>query len=62
MAKKVVGKIQSGNKQEMAKVIISLKSKRTGAYTFKETMVATEEVSKLLSKGPELTNTLLSLK
>ncbi len=51
MAKKVVGKIQGGTKQKMAKVIISLKSKRTGAYTFKETMVTTEEVSTLLSKA-----------
>ena len=51
MAKKVVGKVKSGAKQKMAKVIISVKSKQTGAYAFRETMVNAEEVSGLIAKA-----------
>ena len=43
MAKKVVASLQSSGK-EFAKVIKMSKSDKTGAYTFKEEIIPTDEV------------------
>lgn len=50
MAKKVVATLQKGSGKNLAKVIRSIKSPKTGAYTFKEEMVPTEEVQKVLAR------------
>ncbi|MDF2853982.1 MAG: hypothetical protein K0S31_4667 [Sphingobacterium multivorum] len=39
MAKKAVASLQKGGGKEFTKVIITTKSAKTGAYTFKEGMV-----------------------
>ncbi|MCD4745650.1 MAG: DUF4295 domain-containing protein [Bacteroidales bacterium] len=49
MAKKVVATLQSTGKN-YAKVIRMVKSPKTGAYTFKEQIVHTEQVKDYLSK------------
>jgi hypothetical protein len=49
MAKKVVASLQTGSK-DFAKVIRMVKSPKTGAYTFKETIVANAEVADFLAK------------
>ncbi len=49
MAKKVVASLQSAGK-DFAKVIKMVKSPKTGAYTFKETMVAQDQVKEFLKK------------
>lgn len=50
MAKKVVATLQKAGSKNLAKVIKTMRSPKTGAYTFKEEMVATESVSKVLAK------------
>jgi hypothetical protein len=49
MAKKVVASLQSSSK-DFAKVIQVVKSKKTGAYTFKEDIVPNEKVQEFISK------------
>jgi len=49
MAKKVVATLQKSGK-DFAKVIRMAKSPKTGAYTFKETIVANDLVKDFLSK------------
>ena len=49
MAKKVVATLQSQGK-EFAKVIQMVKSPKTGAYFFKETMVPNDQVKNFLAK------------
>ena len=44
MAKKVVATLQTGKGKEYSKVITMTKSPRTGAYSFKEQIVANEFV------------------
>ena len=49
MAKKVVATLQKSGK-DFAKVIRMVKSPKTGAYTFKETIVANDLVKDFLVK------------
>ena len=49
MAKKVVASLQSAGK-DFAKVIRMTKSPKTGAYTFKETIVPNNQVKEFLKK------------
>ncbi len=49
MAKKVVASLQTAGKS-YAKVIRSIRSPKTGAYSFKEEIVANEKVKELLAK------------
>lgn len=50
MAKKVVATLKKGDNKSFAKVIRAVKSEKTGAYTFKEEIVAAELVKDILSK------------
>lgn len=47
MAKKVVATLQKEKSKNLTKVIRAVRSPRTGAYTFKEEMVPTEEAQKI---------------
>lgn len=49
MAKKVVASLQSQGK-DFAKVIRTAKSPKTGAYTFKEEVIPTDQVKNYFSK------------
>ncbi len=49
MAKKVVASLQSAGK-DFAKVIRMAKSPKTGAYTFKEEVIPTNQVKDYFSK------------
>lgn len=49
MAKKVVASLQSAGK-DFAKVIRMTKSQKTGAYTFKEEIIATDKVKEYFAK------------
>jgi len=49
MAKKVVASLQTGGKS-YSKVIRSVKSEKTGAYTFKEEIVPNDRVKEILAK------------
>lgn len=49
MAKKVVASLQSSSK-DFAKVIQVVRSKKTGAYTFKEDIVPSDKVQEFISK------------
>ena len=49
MAKKVVASLQSAGK-DFAKVIRMSKSPKTGAYTFKESIVPNDKVKEFLKK------------
>lgn len=50
MAKKVVATLQKANSKGLFKVIRSVKSPKTGAYTFREEMVPTEAIGELLAR------------
>lgn len=50
MAKKVVATLKTGDGRGFAKVIKMVKSPKSGAYTFKEQMVTTDEVKTFLKK------------
>ncbi len=51
MAKKVVATLKKqGANQQITKVIKMVKSEKTGAYTFQEEIVATEEIKDFLAK------------
>ena len=50
MAKKVVASLQKAENKNFAKVIKAVKSKKTGAYTFKEEMVPVEMVQEVLNR------------
>ena len=50
MAKKVVATLKSPGGKNYAKVIRTIKSEKTGAYTFKEEIVSTDHVKDLLAK------------
>ena len=50
MAKKVVATLKTKGGKNYAKVIRSIKSDKTGAYTFKEEIVSTDHVKDLLNK------------
>ena len=49
MAKKAVASLQKGGGKEYTKVIITKKSAKTGAYTFKESMVHNDNVKEILA-------------
>ncbi|TDQ72158.1 DUF4295 domain-containing protein [Sphingobacterium yanglingense] len=49
MAKKSVASLQKGGGKEYTKVIITTKSAKTGAYTFKESMVHNDNVKDVLA-------------
>ena len=49
MAKKVVASLQTQGK-EFAKVIRMVKSPKTGAYIFKESMVPNDQVKNIIGK------------
>ncbi len=52
MAKKVVATLkQKGAGKGVAKVIKMVKSEKTGAYTFQEEIVATEEIKEFLAQN-----------
>ena len=49
MAKKVVASLQTSGK-DFAKVIRMQKSSKTGAYSFKESIIPTDQVKEFLAK------------
>lgn len=50
MAKKVVASLKKTDGKSYAKVIRAVKSDKTGAYTFKEEIVASDLVKEVLAK------------
>lgn len=50
MAKKVVATLKKTDGKSYAKVIRAVKSEKTGAYTFKEEIVAADLVKEVLAK------------
>ena len=50
MAKKVVASLKKTDGKSYAKVIRAVKSAKTGAYTFKEEIVAADLVKEVLAK------------
>jgi len=50
MAKKVVATLKKTDGKSYAKVIRTIKSEKTGAYTFKEEIVPADLVKELLAK------------
>jgi hypothetical protein len=50
MAKKVVASLKKTDGKSYAKVIRAVKSAKTGAYTFKEEIVAADLVKEILAK------------
>jgi ABC-type iron transport system FetAB ATPase subunit len=50
MAKKTVATLQTGSGKSYSKVIKMVKSPKTGAYTFKEEIVANEDVNAFFKK------------
>ena len=50
MAKKVVATLRTSAGKNFAKVIRMVRSEKTGAYSFKENIIATELVKDFLAK------------
>ena len=50
MAKKVVASMKATSGKDLVKVIRMVKSPKTGAYTFKETIIPNEQVKDYLAK------------
>jgi len=50
MAKKVVATLQKAGSKNFSKIIRSVRSPKTGAYTFKEEIVPTESVKEVLAQ------------
>ena len=50
MAKKVVASLKKADGKNFAKVIRSIKSEKTGAYTFREEIVPAELVKETLAR------------
>ncbi|MDD5695225.1 MAG: DUF4295 domain-containing protein [Bacteroidales bacterium] len=50
MAKKVVATLKTATGKDFARVIRMVKSPKTGAYVFKETIVPNEQVKEFLSE------------
>ncbi|MEJ7643404.1 MAG: DUF4295 domain-containing protein [Chryseolinea sp.] len=50
MAKKVVATLKKTDGKSYAKVIRAVKSEKTGAYTFREEIVAADLVKEVLAK------------
>ncbi|MDD3876279.1 MAG: DUF4295 domain-containing protein [Bacteroidales bacterium] len=51
MAKKVVATLKTTTGKSLTKVIKFVRSKKTGAYTFKEDIVPTDTIKDFLSKN-----------
>lgn len=49
MAKKVIARLKDTEKLKFSKVIIPIRSSKTGAYTFKEQIVISTDVQKLIA-------------
>ncbi len=52
MAKKVVATLQKAGGKQLAKIIRSMQSPKTGAYVFKEEMVDAEQAKVILANKP----------
>lgn len=50
MAKKVVATLKTGDAKGYTKVLKMVKSEKTGAYTFKESIVPADEVKDFFAK------------
>ncbi len=50
MAKKVVATLRTSTGKDYAKVIRMVRSEKTGAYSFKETIVPNDQVKDFLAK------------
>ena len=50
MAKKVVATLKKGSGKDFSKIIRVVRSAKSGAYTFKEEMVPTEQVKDAFKK------------
>lgn len=50
MAKKVVATLRTSSGKDYAKVIRMVRSEKTGAYSFKENIVANDQVKDFLAK------------
>lgn len=50
MAKKVVATLKSASAKGYSKVIKMVRSEKTGAYTFKEEMIPTDDVKEYFAK------------
>jgi hypothetical protein len=50
MAKKTVATLQKGSGKGFSKVVKMVKSEKTGAYSFKEEIIANEEVANYFKK------------
>ena len=50
MAKKVVGKIRKRTSKGMTRLVVPLRSPKTGHYAFKEVMIDLEDVEKTVEK------------
>ncbi|HOP12708.1 DUF4295 domain-containing protein [Lentimicrobium sp.] len=50
MAKKVVATLRTSSGKDYAKVIRMVRSEKTGAYTFRENIVANDQVKDFLAK------------
>lgn len=50
MAKRVVATLRTSSGKDFAKVIRMVRSEKTGAYTFKETIVPNDSVKDFLAK------------
>ncbi|MFZ5432060.1 MAG: DUF4295 domain-containing protein [Bacteroidota bacterium] len=50
MAKKTVATLQKGSGKGFSKVVKMVKSEKTGAYTFKQEIIANEEVANYFKK------------
>lgn len=50
MAKKTVATLQKGSGKSFSKVVKMVKSEKTGAYSFKEEIIANEEVANYFKK------------
>ena len=50
MAKKVVATLKTSSGKDFAKVITTLRSEKTGAYTFKEEIIPSDSVKDYFAK------------
>ena len=50
MAKKVVATLKTSSGKDSAKVIRTLRSEKTGAYTFKEEIIPSDSVKEYFAK------------
>lgn len=51
MAKKVVATLQKAGNKNLAKIIRSVRSPKTGAYTFKEEIVPLDQAKAILAQS-----------